>query len=529
MKTKLFIVALSFSAILLTSCVKDEIFKDKTIDSDVTLLINEVASNNGDPNPDWVEIYNPSDVDVDISGFGIYDKPAAIYTIPDGTTIAAKGYFVLVCDVALAGGDPATYGAFGLSSGGESVFLVDPNLAIVDQVDFPALSVGVSYARIPDGGDVLQNSNPTKGSANSNTNEAPVITATLIANVDDNSDYDFVIAASDAGGVRDVKLYIEAGSEVKFIEMAPIGGGFYKYRFPAMAVGTVVKYYVVATDETAKKSYFPETAPNTSATFTVVNGAPKFVSVVPSNENPGDAEAINFTVKTYDKTGVKEVRLYYVLNDALAATKVTIVLTTTDNVTFTGTIPGQPDLTKISYYLRAEDNASSSLKTYYPTETVVDGVVTSTFNHDIASTWPSITVAPLVPLNQLVINEIYGAGSPDYIELYNGTSSSIDLGGYKLHDSNAADAYTFAPGTTIPAGGFVVLDCDGNFATGGITKFKISSVGEDITLLSPTDVVVDQLLLANWPVGHAALVGRKIDAGPKWVIKTVQTKGTTNN
>lgn len=526
MKTKLFIMVLSLSALLFSSCVKDEIYKDDSEISEVTLVINEVASNNGDPNPDWLEIYNPSDVEVDISGFGIYDKPAAKYTIPAGTKIAAKGYYVLVCDVALAGGNPSLYGAFGLSSGGESVFLVDPSAAIVDQVDFPALSVGVSYARIPDGGDVFQNSNPTKGAANSNTNEAPVITATLIANVDDNSDYDFVIAASDAGGVRDVKLYIEAGSEVKFIEMAPIGGGFYKYRFPAMALGTVVKYYVVATDETAKKSYFPATAPTTSATFTVVNGAPKFVSVVLSNENPADAEAIDFTVKTYDKTGVKEVKLYYVLNDALADTKTSIVLTTTDNVTFTGTIPGQPDLTKISYYLRAEDNASSSLKTYYPKETVVDGVVTSTFNHDIASTWPSITVAPLVPLNQLVINEIQASGTPwDYIELYNSTSSAIDISGYKVYDSGGVGvAYVIPASTTIAAGAFYVIETGSGSPQG---QFGISSSGEDITLVNASDVVVDQLLKINWP--GVPLVARKSDGAPKWVIPAAETKGTSNN
>jgi len=526
MKTKLFIMVLSISALLFSSCVKDEIYKDDSEISEVTLVINEVASNNGDPNPDWLEIYNPSDVEVDISGFGIYDKPAAKYTIPAGTTIAAKGYYVLVCDVALAGGNPTLYGAFGLSSGGESVFLVDPSAAIVDQVDFPALSVGVSYARIPDGGDVFQNSNPTKGAANSNTNEAPVIIATLITNVDDNSDYDFVVAASDAGGVRDVKLYIEAGSEVKFIEMAPIGGGFYKYRIPAMAVGTVVKYYVVATDETAKKSYFPATAPTTSATFTVGNGAPKFISVIPSNENPEDSEAIDFTVKTYDKTGVKEVRLYYVLNDALAATKTTITLTTTDNVTFTGTIPGQPDLTKISYYLRAEDNAASSLKTYYPTETVVDGVVTSTFNHDIASTWPSITVAPLVPLNQLVINEIQASGTPwDYIELYNSTSSTIDISGYKVYDSGGVGvAYVIPASTTIAAGAFYVIETGSGSPQG---QFGISSSGEDITLTDASDVVVDQLLKINWP--GVPLVARKSDGAPKWVIPAAETKGTSNN
>ncbi|MHC1704876.1 MAG: lamin tail domain-containing protein [Tenuifilaceae bacterium] len=526
MKTKLFLTMLLAAAILISSCVKDEIYTDESTDSEITLVINEVASNNGDPNPDWMEIYNPSDAEVDISGFGVYDKPAALFTLPAGTIIPANGYFVVTCDVALAGSNPTQYAGFGISSGGETVYFVDAAGAIIDEVAVPAMPQGISYARIPDGGDVMQNANPTKGAANSNTNEAPNLTANLISGVNDNNYFDYTIIATDAGGIRDVKIYVEAGTDVKIVEMAPIGGGSFKYRFAAMDAGTVVKYYVVATDETGKKTYFPTTAPTTAASFTVVNGNPKFVSVVLSNENPADAEPINFTVKAYDKTGVKEVRLYYVLNDALATTKTTVTLTTTDYITFTGTIPGQADLTKISYYLRAEDNAATGLRTYYPTEVVVDGVVTSAFNHDVASTWPSISVAPLVPLNQLVINEINASGSPwDFIELYNGTSAAINIGGYKVHDTGGLTAaYVIPAGTSIAAGGFYLIETGGGSPQG---QFGISSSGEDITLTNATDVVVDQLLRINWP--GTPLVARKINGAPKWVVPVAETKGTSNN
>jgi len=524
MKTKIFLSVLSAILIFLSGCVKDEVYvNDTTPGSDIVLVINEVASNNGDPNPDWMEIYNPGDAEVDISGFGVYDKPAAIYTIPAGTKIAAKGYFVIVCDVALAGTDPTKYAAFGISSGGESVFLVDATTAIIDQVDVPAMPLGVSYARIPDGGDVFANANPTKGAANSNTNAIPLLIADLIKDIDDNSDFDYEVTASDADGIRDVKIYTEEGTDVKITEMAPVGGGKYKYRFSAMNAGTNVKYYVVATDETGKKAYFPTTAPATSASFVVTNGAPKFESVVLSNENPSDGEAVVFTVKAYDKTGVKEVRLYYVLNDALADTKIMMVLTTTDNLTFTGTIPGQPDLTKIRYYMRAEDNGA--LRTYFPAETVVDGVVTSEFNHDVASTWPSITVAPLVPLNQLVINEIQASGTPwDFVELYNSTNAAIDISGFRIYDSGGLGvAYTIPAGTSIAAGGFYLMETGSGSPQG---QWGISSSGEDITLINTADVIVDQLLKVNWP--GVPLVARKKDGLPKWIVPTSESKGTTN-
>jgi len=524
MKTKIFLSVLSATMILLSGCVKDDEYVDDTTPgSDIVLVINEVASNNGDPNPDWMEIYNPGDAEVDISGFGVYDKPAAIYTFPAGTKIAAKGFFVVVCDVALAGTDPAKYAAFGISSGGESVFLVDTNTAIIDQVDVPAMPLGISYARIPDGGDVFANANPTKGAENSNTNEPPLLVADSIANPNDNSSFDYSVTASDAGGIRDVKIYTESGTDVKITEMAPTSGGIYKFKFPAMVAGTSVKYYVVATDETGKKTYFPTEAPAVKASFLVTNGTPNFESVVLSSENPSDGEAVIFTVKAYDKTGVKEVRLYYTLNDALASTKETVILTTTDNLTFTGTIPGQPDLTKISYYLRAEDY--SSLRTYFPAETVVGGVVTSEFNHDVASTWPFIKVAPLAPLNQLVINEIQASGTPwDFIELYNSTNATIDISGFKIYDSGGLGAaYLISAGTSIAAGGFYVVETGSGSPQG---QFGISSSGEDITLVNGSDVIVDQLLKANWP--GVPLVARKKDGLPKWIVPTAESKGTAN-
>ena len=524
MKTKIFLTVLSALVIFLSGCVKDDMYVDKTTPgSDIVLVINEVASNNGDPNPDWMEIYNPGDAEVDISGFGVYDKPAAIYTIPAGTKIAAKGYFVIICDVALAGTDPSKYAAFGISSGGESVFLVDATTAVIDQVDVPAMPLGVSYARIPNGGDVFANANPTQGAENSNTNAIPLLIADLIKDLNDNSGFDYEVTASDADGIRDVKIYTETGTDVKITEMAPTGNGVYKYRFPAMDAGTNVKYYVVATDETGKKAYFPTTAPATNASFNVINGNPIFESVTLSNENPAESEAVNFTVKAYDKTGVKEIRLYYVLNDALADTKVMMVMTTTDNLTFKGTIPGQPDLTKISYYLRAEDNGA--LRTYFPVETVVDGVVTSPFNHDVASTWPFINVAPLAPLNQLVINEIQASGTPwDFVELFNSTSSAIDISGYRIYDSGGLGvAYTIPAGTSLAAGGFYVMETGSGSPQG---QWGISSSGEDITLINTADAVVDQLLKADWP--GVPLVARKKDGLPKWIVPSAESKGTAN-
>jgi len=509
-KISTYLIITSVFLLSFVSCIKDEIIEiEEVVTTDLGLFINEVFST-GDP--DWIEIYNGNSEAIDMAGFKISDGPVAKYTFPAGTTIAANGYLVYPCN------------EFGLSSGGEAVYLWDAADNLLDNIEFPALDAGVAYGRTTDGGETFATMGPTQGAANSTVNNPPFIEAEPIVGINDNEVYKYIIIASDASGLRDVKLFIETEDDVYFVEMVPLGGGDYQYNIPAMVAGTVAEYYVVATDETGKKSYYPETAPDTKATFTVADGLTQFIDVELSNENPADGEDVVFTVSVYDAGGVDEVRLYYVLDDDIADNKTKIDLTDNGDNKWSCSIPGQTDNSVIRYYLRAVDNAG--LKSYYPVEEYdTEGNVTSDFDHDAESTWPSITVAPLTPLDALVINEILGTGSPDYIELYNGTANAINIGGYKLHDSDPTEAYTIPAGTTIAAGGFYVLDCDG----AATTLFKVSSGGEDITLLDASDNTVDQLLQVNWPAGHIGHVGRKLDGVAKWIILTSESKGTSNN
>lgn len=58
----------------------------------------------------------------------------------------------------------------------------------------------------------------------------------------------------------------------------------------------------------------------------------------------------------------------------------------------------------------------------------------------------------------LVINEVAAAGDPDdWVELYNGGTDSIDLGGWTLTDSDPLHTHVFAGGQTIGAGGYKLL------------------------------------------------------------------------
>jgi hypothetical protein len=515
MKKYLLIIVLALIAFSFTSCVEDEVYLDDTVITESSIFINEAYSRGVEEDPDWVELYNSSDVAIDISGYKIYDSPAKTpKSFPAGSIIQPKGFFVIVVDEGENG--------FGLSSGGDLIYLENDLDEVIDNIELPALPIGLSYSRIPDGSDTWALANLTKGAANSNTNEAPVIQADLIVTgmINDNERFQYDIVIIDASGLSDVKLWMQTSTDVYYTSMAPMGQGEYTLVLPLLTKGDVVKYYIEATDKTGLTTIFKPEGED-YYTFTVVDGLAIFNEVELSNENPSPLEDITVTVDVYDRSGVDAVRLYYLVDDDVADNKINVDLTFNGTV-WTGVIPGQADESVIRYYIRATDE--DGIKSYYPFEELdAEGNVIGDFDHDDATTWPEVTVAPIPILDQLVINEIYGAGSPDFIELYNGTNATIDLGGYKLHDADPTEAYTFAPGTMIAAGGFIVLECDG----AATTLFKIGSSGEDITLLNPSDEVVDQLLQVNWP--GAPLVARKKDGADLWVIATTPTPGATNN
>ncbi len=63
------------------------------------VVINEVQSNDPDGGPDWIELANPTDAALDISGIVIKDNDDTHeYVIPEGTTIPANGFLVITDD-----------------------------------------------------------------------------------------------------------------------------------------------------------------------------------------------------------------------------------------------------------------------------------------------------------------------------------------------------------------------------------------------------------------------------------------------
>ena len=143
---------------------------------DIGLYINEFMASNATTicdsfgsYSDWIELYNSTDTDMDISDFGISDNLSQPmkYRFPDGTTIAAKGYLVVFCSGNEGMQNGELHAPFGLRSYGEDVVIANRAGRIIDSYSFKNQETDVSMARIPDGaGEFQSNSQPSPGYPN---------------------------------------------------------------------------------------------------------------------------------------------------------------------------------------------------------------------------------------------------------------------------------------------------------------------------------------------------------------------------
>ncbi|MBK8625320.1 MAG: CotH kinase family protein [Saprospiraceae bacterium] len=131
---------------------------ESKVNSNKTVVLNEfMASNNGiikdeaGENEDWIELYNTTSTDIDISGFFITDNPDNLekFVIPEGTIIKANEYLIIWADEDQEQGP--LHANFKLSAGGEPIILLDKQLSILDSVIYDQQVANKSAARIPNG------------------------------------------------------------------------------------------------------------------------------------------------------------------------------------------------------------------------------------------------------------------------------------------------------------------------------------------------------------------------------------------
>ena len=133
-----------------------------------TLELSEIVSSNSlfvapDGNYyDWIEVHNPSDSPVSLSGYKLSDRAIKTkYTFPD-EMLGAGEYRIVWCAPGVEGAD---YASFALASaGGETVVLTAPSGAESESVELPALEKNMAYVK--ENGEWAVSTRPTPGYSN---------------------------------------------------------------------------------------------------------------------------------------------------------------------------------------------------------------------------------------------------------------------------------------------------------------------------------------------------------------------------
>jgi len=165
-------------------------FEWEVLDVEKPVVLNEVVASNDeslldfeDDTPDWIELHNPTPVDIDLEGWMLQDATGQ-WTFP-AVDIAAGDYMIVFAsdkDIAEPGAELHTN--FKLSKEGDSLVMTDANGFIVDQIGtdesgIPRQLSDVSYgvAGGPDGGEIgyLATTTPRAENSALGTNYAPVM------------------------------------------------------------------------------------------------------------------------------------------------------------------------------------------------------------------------------------------------------------------------------------------------------------------------------------------------------------------
>jgi hypothetical protein len=269
MKVKyLALLALINVLMVLAACSKDEPEPPVEETIPTTVAFNEI---NASGNPDWIELYNYGDEDVDLEGFVVFDKEDSKYSLPAGNVISPGDFLILNCDDQGVGLNLP----FKLTSEGEVITILSPEAQTLDKVVFPAMDDGQTYARFPDGdGAWAVTGFSTKDASNgtgavsyfksySYTPEIPMVGDDIL----------FSLEISDAANVASIQLlYAIDDGNYETVNMTSADNVNYSATVPALAADGELYYYFKLTDNSASTVLLPVDAPDDPFDMTITSG-----------------------------------------------------------------------------------------------------------------------------------------------------------------------------------------------------------------------------------------------------------------
>ena len=411
-----------------------------------------VTDENGEY-PDWVEIWNSADHEMNLHGIGLSDRSDSIRFLFPDMVLPADGRVLVFCSNSNQTNPGMPFHAkFKLSSVGETVYLYDPNAYLIDSCKYPILGTDESWALTADGFQAVTYFSPgyenTQEGHQAYRESIMVSGGALVINE---------VMADALTGLRDeddelsdwVEIYNTTGSPVSLENYAlsdneskPL-----KWRFPKGASIPAHGYYVVfcsGKDKVEAATGVPHTNFRISAekeTIILADSRGHVVDRVMIDNLPEDCSFGR------NENGGMQV--------------------------FQTATPGLPNNQQGFYQMDKNLRAINKSGVY------ISEVMAS---NDSVATYP-------------------GADYTDWIELYNSGSQSVDLSGYGLSDRlTRGRKWQFPKGTLIGPGEYKVVLCDGTSVTdsSGIihTGFKINRTAcETLVLTDPEGRILDKMIL----------------------------------
>ena len=411
-----------------------------------------VTDENGEY-PDWVEIWNSADHEMNLHGIGLSDRSDSIRFLFPDMILPADGRVLVFCSNSNQTNPGMPFHAkFKLSSVGETVYLYDPNAYLIDSCKYPILGTDESWALTADGFQAVTYFSP----GYENTQEGHQAYRESIM-VSGGALVISEVMADALTGLRDeddelsdwVEIYNTTGSPVSLENYAlsdneskPL-----KWRFPKGASIPAHGYYVVfcsGKDKVEAATGVPHTNFRLSAekeTIILADSRGHVVDRVRIDNLPEDCSFGR------NENGGMQV--------------------------FQTATPGLPNNQQGFYQMDKNLRAINKSGVY------ISEVMAS---NDSVATYP-------------------GADYTDWIELYNSGSQSVDLSGYGLSDRlTRGRKWQFPKGTLIGPGEYKVVLCDGTSVTdsSGIIHagIKINRTAcETLVLTDPEGRILDKMIL----------------------------------
>lgn len=492
MKKKIFLaVPLLICAIaFFCSCNSNE-FKNVYISEAMSNNTSVFADENG-KFCDWIELHNPTDADIDLSGYSLTDDgmQGKKFVFPS-VSIKKNGYLVLFADgtYQVDKGSEKIHVPFKLSSKkGEALRLYDKNGALISLLGVPPLEENTSFG-IGEGGSPTTFETPTPGRENFSH---------LSSEQSFENDEKTSAPSTSAPETVPQGIVVNEYSTNNTQTLTDSDGDFVSW----------VELYNSGEDAELSGLFLSDNAENKQK-WQFSNGTKikknEYLVICLSGKEQGERSELHASFKLNGKE--ERLFLFDKSGNELSSIQVFDL--------FSNLSCGLDSEGKTAFFSRATPGKKNS-----------------------SVSFDSVDSARKTKSKELVITEISAVNTSfkapdgktrDYVELLNTTKKKINLKNYKLSDSKKPESFEQLPNYSVKPGEYVLIFCaeetklegDAIYVDMGLNRY-----GETVFLSDSDGVICDSLSYSR--LSGTSTCGRDVDADDFAVYFSSQTPGKEN-